>query len=442
MGANPFRAHDVIGAKGASFLTWSCLHHLGNTYGELFTPTTELIERKDSGQNWYPPDHFRPLVNWKLDDNESDDLLNWILGPLFQMTSLLLHEQRGHLSHINAIGELCAQFRSGILATIRKTGSENTIKRVEAYHKLCPVASGTAWYPEVFDSINDPEWQQLYVNAEHDGKVGVISISRESYNNDVDMELNQAIDWLKKEGIQNVIVTGDFHLATQMVGADTNEFFPALENVDEGVRIASTWSATARRLHYEFKVSVGYINGKRCMGGFLELLIHCHYLITNDGVRLGMPEVTLPVVPGMEGCHWPFRKTKPENWPKLLKLLLEGRRIKAKDSIGWLCDFSGTPKEALEMVWKLANGKDHDLPEPKINKKALSGIPTDISLTAPDNPGMEAARKAIMETIRESCYVSLSEALSIQSRHSANFMTSNHCKKGLIGAAYNQVMNV
>ncbi len=136
VGPNPFRAHDVIGAKGANFLTWSCLHHLSNNYGELFSPTVDLTERKDSGQNWYPPDHFRPLVNWRLDDPESDEFLCCILGPLFQMTSLLLHEQRGHLSHINAIGELCAQFRKGILATIRNAGAGNTIKIVEAYHKL------------------------------------------------------------------------------------------------------------------------------------------------------------------------------------------------------------------------------------------------------------------------------------------------------------------
>ncbi|UCH85410.1 MAG: hypothetical protein JSW50_06905, partial [Candidatus Latescibacterota bacterium] len=32
VGPNPFRAHDAIGAKGANFLTWSCLHHLGQHY--------------------------------------------------------------------------------------------------------------------------------------------------------------------------------------------------------------------------------------------------------------------------------------------------------------------------------------------------------------------------------------------------------------------------
>ncbi|MEE9168915.1 MAG: hypothetical protein V3U73_04080, partial [bacterium] len=52
LGPNPLRAHDAIGAKGANFLTWSCLHHLGEHYGEVFTPTSDLDERKDSGQTW------------------------------------------------------------------------------------------------------------------------------------------------------------------------------------------------------------------------------------------------------------------------------------------------------------------------------------------------------------------------------------------------------
>ncbi|UCE48922.1 MAG: hypothetical protein JSW47_02030, partial [Phycisphaerales bacterium] len=119
VGPNPFRAHDVIGAKGADFLTWSCLHHLGEKYGALFQTTPELDERQETGQNWYPPNHFRPVVNWRMNDQEEDEFLNWIQGALFQMASLMLHERRGHLSHINAIGELCAQFRRGILAMIR-----------------------------------------------------------------------------------------------------------------------------------------------------------------------------------------------------------------------------------------------------------------------------------------------------------------------------------
>ena len=56
-------------------------------------------------------------------------------------------------------------------------------------------AAGSAWHPEAFSAVEGAEGQQLYVNAEHNGKVGVITLSREAYNWDVDAELNRAIDW-------------------------------------------------------------------------------------------------------------------------------------------------------------------------------------------------------------------------------------------------------
>jgi enoyl-CoA hydratase/carnithine racemase len=442
LGPNPFRAHDAIGATGANFLTWSCLNDLSRNYGDLFEPTADLVERKESGQNWYPPDHFRPVVNWSLNDQEEKGLINRIKGPVYQMTSLLIHEERSHFSCINAIGELCAQFQPGIMADIRSTGLDETLNIVQNYHKLYPDAGNTCWYPDEFKRLTGPEWQQLYVNAEHDGSTGVITIGRESYNRDVDSELNRAINWLRADNIENVIVTGDFHLATQMVGADTSNFFPALEKVEEGFRISQCWSKTARRLYNEFKISVGYINGKRCLGGFLELLMHCHYLISVDDARLGMPEVTLPVVPGMEGCHWPFRKVNKEERKKLFRLLLGGKQVAAKEAVGWLLDFAGPAEEAIQTVWKIATEKNNNLPEREVNKKALEGMSSEIRLESPDNPLMESARKAIMETILDSCSKDLDEALDIQARHSADFMVSDYCRYGKIGEESKKVMNV
>jgi len=440
VGPNPFRAHDVIGAKGADFLTWSCLYHLGEEYGALFRPTPELYERQETGQNWYPLDHFRPLVNWSLDDEAEEEFTSWIHGALFQMASLILHEKRGHLSHVNAIGELCAQFRRGILAMIRSVGAEGAIKRVEAYHRLHPEAGGSSWYPAVFEQLDSPEWQQLYVNAEHDGNVGVITVSRETYNGDVDAELNRAIDWLKAEGIANVIVTGDFHLATQMLGADISEFFPALDDVQQGRRLAAAWSATARRFYDEFNVSVGFVNGKRCLGGFLELLMHCHYLVAVEDALLGMPEVTLPVVPGMEGCHWPFRKVDRNHWPKLVRLLLDGASVRAKDAVDWLLDYSGPMQESLQTAWRLACSGAAGLTMRRLDKGMLKGIPADGGMAPSGSPATEAARKAIMDTIWDSCGVPLSEALDVQARHSADFTASSFCREGRIGAEHSRAM--
>jgi enoyl-CoA hydratase/carnithine racemase len=437
VGPNPHRAHDAIGALGANFLTWSCLHHLSGMYGAVFEPTRELEEHKVTG-NWYPQNHFRPLVDWKLEAGEMEEEFRaWILGSLIQMTSLMLHEERGHLSHMNAIGELCAQFRKGVLAVIRDMGPGEAIKLVEAYHGLHPEAAGGAWYPAVFERIEDPEWQQLYVNAEHDDGCGVITINREAYNGDVDRELNRAIDWLKAEKVERVILTGDFHLSTQMVGADTSEFFPALQDASEGARVAGTWSKTARRLHDEFKVSVGFVNGKRCLGGMLELMTHCHYLVAAKGVSLGMPEVTLPVVPGMEGCHWPFRKAGANDWPKLVQLLLSGRPVKAEEGVGWLLDYAGPMEDALQVVWKIATEDDSRVKLRKVEAGALKGVPTEAAgLAASGDPATEAARKAIMDSIQGSCSAKLGEALEVQTKHSAEFMTTKPCRKGRVGAEY------
>jgi len=442
VGPNPFRAHDAIGAKGANFLTWSCLHHLTEHYGELFRPAAELVAHKDSGQDWYPPGHFRPLVNWSLDADDADEFRAWILGPVFQMTSLMLHERRAHLSHLNAIGELCAQFRRGVLALMREEGPDGVIRTVQRYHRLHPAAAQSAWHPGALAAMDTPAWRQLYVNAEHDGTVGVITVSRESYNRDVDAELNRALDWLKAAKIGRVILTGDFHLSTQMVGADTAEFYPALERKEEGERIARTWSRTARRLHEEFAVSVGFVAGKRALGGMLELLTHCHYVIAADAASLGMPEVTLPVVPGMEGCHWPLRKAQAGDRPKLMHLLLSGKPVRAPDAVGWLIDYAGPLNDAVATAWNIASDGKHGLARRTLEAGKLE-IPAEVGGLPPVSaPEATAGRAAIMQCIQRACAVPLAEALAVQAGLSADFMVSAACRSGVVGADYSKTVLV
>lgn len=429
LGANPLRAHDAIGAKGANFLTWSCLQHLAQTYGPLFEPTATLVERKMSGQDWY---HSRPSVDWTLDQGDHQVFRTWLLGPLMQMTSIMLGEERAHLSHLNAIGELCAQFRQGILAVMRQMGTDEVNRIIRLNHTL---AQENRWTPHTLNQdMSGSAWQQLYVNAEHDGTVGVITISRESLNGDVIAELNRAMDWLKAADISKVIVTSDFHLSTQMVGADISEFFPALTDAHVGEGISRSWSQTARRLGEKF-FSVGVIPGKRCLGGFLELMLHCDYIFAVADAQLGFPEVTLPVVPGMEGCHLPFRRTASEHWPKLLHLLLSGKPVKAVDAVGWLIDGADSLDKVLQIAWGLVTTGEKQTPQRVACPLPLVGIPHDV-------PGLSAsaAQRAIMQSIISSCKVDYDLALSIQARHSADFMTTPDCHKGRVGQERDKVM--
>jgi enoyl-CoA hydratase/carnithine racemase len=354
----------------------------------------------------------------------------------------MLHEQRSHLAQMNLIGEQCAQFRSGPLAMMRAAGVDGVKATVARYHELHPEAGDNAWHPEALEAIDSAEWQQLYVNAEHDGTVGVITIGREAYNHDVDAELNRAIDWLKAAGIERVILTGDFHLAGQLVGADTSNFFPALQDARAGFAVSNDWSQTSRRLAAEFAVSVGFINGKRCLGGMLELVLHCHYLVAVDDAALGFPEVTLPVVPGMEGCHWPFRRTDAEGQTKLLHMLLSGRSVRGAAATGWLVDATGSVEECLPLVWSLVTDGDHGLARRPLAEGAVGGVPTEGPGLAAGSAALETARKAIADCVQGACSVPLADAIDVQSRHSADFMVTDTCRRGRVGGEANRTLNV
>jgi enoyl-CoA hydratase/carnithine racemase len=166
------------------------------------------------------------------------------------------------------------------------------------------------------------------------------------------------------------------------------------------------------------------------------------FLVAVENAVLGMPEVTLPVVPGMEGCHWPFRKANRPQWPKLVRMLLTGAPVEAKDAVDWLIDYSGPMQDSLRMVWSLASGGAAGLTMRKLDEGMLKGLPADVGVSVSDSPATEAARKAIMETIRDSCGAALSEALDVQARHSADFTVSSFCREGSIGAEHLRTMTV
>ena len=184
------------------------------------------------------------------------------------------------------------------------------------------------------------------------------------------------------------------------------------------------------------------MNGKRCLGGMLELLSHCHYLVATEDARLGFPEVTLPVVPGMEGCHWPFRKSGAAEWPRLLAALLGGAPVKATDATGWLVDYAGPLDAALRTAWAVANGDDHGLKRRAVEKGALAGMPNDVpGLPEPEAP-TALARAAIMECVQRSCAVPLAEALGVEALLAGAFMASKACRAGAIGEEFSKTMEV
>lgn len=136
-------------------------------------------------------------------------------------------------------------------------------------------------------------------------KIGWITINRPSYLNALNKqtisELNHAILMLSTDDEIGVIcLTGSGDKAF-VAGADIKEF--ADYNVAEGGDLAASGQkALFNVLENLNKPTIAVINGF-ALGGGLELAMACHMRIASSNARMGLPEVSLGVIPGYGGTQ-------------------------------------------------------------------------------------------------------------------------------------------
>ncbi len=135
--------------------------------------------------------------------------------------------------------------------------------------------------------------------------IGQITINRPTKLNALNkatiQELHDALESLEaNENIRVIIITGEGEKAF-VAGADISEF--ASFSVEEGAQLA----AQGHELLFDFvenlkKPVIAAVNGF-ALGGGLELAMACHFRIASDNAKMGLPEVSLGVIPGYGGTQ-------------------------------------------------------------------------------------------------------------------------------------------
>jgi len=136
-------------------------------------------------------------------------------------------------------------------------------------------------------------------------KIGIITINRpkqlNALNKQTIEELHDAFDRLNKDsGVRVIIVTGSGEKAF-VAGADIKEFM----NFDE--QQGRELAAKGQELLFDFVENletpvIAAINGF-ALGGGLELALASHIRMASDNAKMGLPEVSLGVIPGYGGTQ-------------------------------------------------------------------------------------------------------------------------------------------
>lgn len=158
-----------------------------------------------------------------------------------------------------------------------------------------------------------------------------IVINREkalnALNKETLQELADVIAFAEKnEEVRGVILTGAGEKAF-VAGADIKEF--SNYNGTQGEELARKGQENVfNAIENSSKLFIAAINGF-ALGGGLELAMACHIRIAADNAKLGLPEVTLGLIPGYGGTQ---RLTQLVGKGKAIELITTANAISAVEA--------------------------------------------------------------------------------------------------------------
>lgn len=146
-------------------------------------------------------------------------------------------------------------------------------------------------------------YENILINTEN--SIATIVINRPTKLNALNkatiQDLHEALQALEKDAeIRAIIITGSGDKAF-VAGADISEF--ADFSVQEGAQLA----AQGQELLFSFVENlstpvIAAVNGF-ALGGGLELAMSCHFRVASENAKMGLPEVSLGVIPGYGGTQ-------------------------------------------------------------------------------------------------------------------------------------------
>lgn len=169
-------------------------------------------------------------------------------------------------------------------------------------------------------------------------------------NRDTLSELSEAIDDLNSDSsVRAVIITGSGDKAF-VAGADIAEF--SEYSKEEGEALAREGQEMVfNKIENASKPFIACINGY-ALGGGLELAMACHMRFASSNAKMGLPEVSLGVIPGYGGTQ---RLPKLIGKGRAMELISTARMIDATTAANYgLVNFVLDPEVLMNHCLKVA----------------------------------------------------------------------------------------
>lgn len=170
-----------------------------------------------------------------------------------------------------------------------------------------------------------------FLQLEHNNnRVSILTINRpdklNALNSSVLNELDQMLQIIRSDDKTGaLIITGAGEKAF-VAGADIKELYSLTKQ--QGENLSAAGQAIFNQIESFSKPVIALINGY-ALGGGAELAMACHIRIATDHALMGLPEVSLGLIPGYGGTQ---RLPNLVGKSKAMEMILTGQPIKADEA--------------------------------------------------------------------------------------------------------------
>jgi enoyl-CoA hydratase/3-hydroxyacyl-CoA dehydrogenase len=312
----PFELMNVTGIP----IAYHSNSTLGKALGKYYHPSALLKEQFEKGEKW--------KIEGEANPAQKEAAKGHLAGVLLGIASRLVEEGVATAEETDRGARIGLAWRVGPFSLLNEMGTISGYEQVDKIHRhwggAFPVSSRLA---EV--AISNEPWPLTTVRLEKDGPIAWILLDRpdalNALNSKVLLDLERAVKEAASDAGVHVLLlsstSNNFAAGADIAEMVTKTPAESLAYTTLGHRVLSLIDTLEKPV---IAVVDGY-----ALGGGLELSLSADFILASEEANLGLPEVSLGIIPGFGGTQRLARRIG-DSRAKLM--ILTGTHVRAPEA--------------------------------------------------------------------------------------------------------------